>query len=333
MKNVLITGASGFIGSFLVEEGLNRKFQVYAGIRKSSSREFLSDQRIRFFTMDLSDKQKLIDQFSEYKHKGIRFQYVIHNAGATKVFRHDDFYTINLSYTKNLVNALIKSHCIPEKFIFISSQEAVGPGDEKNLQPVDEHTIPHPISNYGNSKLLAEHFLTSLSEFPYLIIRPTGVYGPRERDYMKIIKAARNGFEIYIKNTRQHISLIYVKDLAIAIYLTLESNLTEKTFFVSDGQNYTSSDLVTVIKKLINKRTIRIIFPGWMIRWMSVINELFCWVFHKKALLNTDKFRGLNSMNWLCDSTSAHEELNFSASYDLLDGMKETIEWFEGQRL
>lgn len=333
MKNILITGASGFIGSFLTEEGLNRKYQVYAGIRKSSSRKFLSDIRIQFFTMDLSDKEKLIGQFTEYKQKGICFHYIIHNAGATKVSRHDDFYTINTTYTKNLVNALIESWCIPEKFILISSQEAVGPGDEKDLRPVNEQTIPHPISAYGKSKLLAEHFLTSLSNFPYIIIRPTGVYGPRERDYMKIIKAVSKGFEIYIKSTWQLISLIYVKDLAAVIYLALESNLSGKIYFVSDGQYYASSDLVKVIKKLVNKKTIRIIIPGWVIRMISIINEPFSFFFHKKVLLNTDKSRGLNRMNWLCDSTLLHEELNFTASYDLTDGMKETIQWFEETKL
>ncbi|MBN2614113.1 MAG: NAD(P)-dependent oxidoreductase [Bacteroidales bacterium] len=332
MKNVLITGASGFIGSFLVEEGLKRNYQVYAGIRKSSNKAFLSDPKINFWMMDLSDKQKLSEQLTEYKQKGIRFQYIIHNAGATKVLKHDDFYTINTKYTQNLVNALIESNSIPDKFIFISSQEAVGPGDEKNFQPVDENSIPHPISMYGKSKLQAEHFLTSQRVIPYLILRPTGVYGPRDQDYTKIIRAARNGFEIYIKSTRQHISLIFVKDLAHAVYTAVESNVTGKIFFVSDGQYYTSRDLVKVIKKLIQKKTIRIVFPGWIIHWIALINEPVSRLLNRKVLLNTDKFRGLNSMNWLCDSHTFHKEFKFTPSYDLLKGMTETIQWYENNK-
>ena len=84
MGNVLITGASGFIGSFLVEEGLKRDYQVYAGIRKTSSRGYLKDPRIHFLEMDFSSVDTIVATLEECKNQGIRFQYIIHSAGITK---------------------------------------------------------------------------------------------------------------------------------------------------------------------------------------------------------------------------------------------------------
>ena len=99
---VLITGASGFIGSFIVEESLRRGMETWAAIRPSSSKEFLSDERIRFIELDLSNEETLKKQLAN-----TTFDYVIHAAGATKCINKDDFFKVNTEGTKNLVNALI----------------------------------------------------------------------------------------------------------------------------------------------------------------------------------------------------------------------------------
>ena len=329
MKNILITGASGFIGSFLVEEGLNRGYRVFAGIRETSSRKYLQDDRIQFFIMDLSDKNKLAGEFRRLKEQNIVFDYVIHNAGVTKVVRREDFFRVNFQYTRNLIDALIESKCIPEKFLYIGSQEAFGPGNASTLEPVREISQAKPVSLYGESKLQAEKYIASLNNFPYLVYRPTGVYGPREKDYFTIIKAAKRGFEIYIESTAQHISLLYVKDLARAVLLGLESDLKQKAYFISDGNTYTSEDLVRVIKTLLKKKTVKIVLPGWMVKWASVINGKISALQGKPALLNTDKYKVLTSMNWLCDATEINNDLNFNAVYNLKKGMSETVEWYQ----
>lgn len=92
---ILVTGASGFIGSFIVEEALRRGMDTWAAIRKSSSREFLQDKRIHLIELDLSSKDKLIEQLEAHD-----FDYIVHAAGVTKSLRIEDFKKVNTEGTK-----------------------------------------------------------------------------------------------------------------------------------------------------------------------------------------------------------------------------------------
>ena len=94
MKSVLITGASGFIGSFIVEEALRRGFEVWAAMRRSSSKQFLTDPRIKFIELNLSSEETLREQL-----KGHDFDYVVHAAGVTKCIDKRDFFRINTEGT------------------------------------------------------------------------------------------------------------------------------------------------------------------------------------------------------------------------------------------
>ena len=81
---ILVTGASGFIGSFLVEGGLAEGMQVWAGVRKSSSRKYLQDERIRFAELDFTDSDRLAAQLLKHKEEHGGWDYIIHCAGVTK---------------------------------------------------------------------------------------------------------------------------------------------------------------------------------------------------------------------------------------------------------
>lgn len=211
MKTILITGASGFIGSFLVEEALNKGYTVFAGVRTSSDKTFLKKEKVCLFEMDFSDKNKLKVKFQEYKRFFGIFDYVIHNAGVTKTLHKQDFDVINYQYTKNFIEALTEGNCIPTKFVYISSLAAYGPGNENTMLPIKDTDTPSPVSLYGKSKLKAEKYIKSQSNIPYVILRPTGVYGPREKDYYVMYKMLDKGIETYIGTSKQALSFIYVK--------------------------------------------------------------------------------------------------------------------------
>ena len=117
MSTILITGASGFIGSFLVEEGLKNGFTVYAGIRKSSSKSYLTDPRINFIEFDFSSQGKVEETLRDCDRKGIRFDFIIHNAGLTKARQKEEFYQVNCQTTINFIEALIKTSMIQKKII------------------------------------------------------------------------------------------------------------------------------------------------------------------------------------------------------------------------
>ena len=196
---ILVTGASGFIGSFMVSDGLERGHEMWAGMRHSSSKQYLTDPRIRFAELDLSHPTRLREQLQRYKQAmgGTGWDYVIHAAGATKSLKREGFFRTNTEGTKNLVEALRDCDMMPKRFVFVSSlsifgairEEKIGTDGSKQLYiPISDKDTPRPNTAYGESKLAAETWLRAQTDVPWVILRPTGVYGPRERDYFLIIE-------------------------------------------------------------------------------------------------------------------------------------------------
>ena len=327
MKKILITGASGFIGSSLVEEGLQRGYELYAGIRSTSNRKYLSDERIKFIELDFADRKKLEQQISEFSKEHGRFDYVIHNAGITKAKKISNYFTVNAQYTKNLVDALIQSGNIPEKFIYMSSLAAIGPGITSD--PIRHTDEPRPVTSYGKSKLESENYLRSVKDFPYIIIRPTAVYGPRDKDIFVLIKMLNSNFEAYIGFGKQILSFIHVKDLARAIYLTLESSLRQKEYLVSDGSIYDSKTFNSIAKKYLKKKTLSLTIPIFVVKPIAYTTETIAALFGNIALLNRERLKEFAARNWAVDTEPLQNEIGFKAEYDLDRGLKETIEWYK----
>ena len=325
MKKILITGASGFIGSFLVEEALKSKYEVYAGIRKSSNIEYLKDPGIKFLELDFSDPIKMNRQLKEAGD----FDYVIHNAAATRALKKNDFFIINYQYTRNLIEELMKQKEVPKKFIYMSSLAAFGPGDPNQLNPIKSSGEAQPISTYGKSKLASENYLKSLSDFPYIIIRPTAVYGPREKDLFRIFLLIDKNIELFMGHQKQHLSFIYVKDLARVVFQAIHSEVINKGYFISDGNTYDSKSFGNMIKAHLDKKTLGIHFPGPLVKLIAMISESTKYLTQKQSLLNIEKIKELQAVNWQCDIQETIEDLNFKAEYSLSQGIKESIEWYK----
>ncbi|MFQ5446071.1 MAG: NAD-dependent epimerase/dehydratase family protein [Saprospiraceae bacterium] len=323
MKKILVTGASGFVGSFLVEECLRRNLQVYAGVRKTSSRKYLKDERIRFLEMDFSDKILLREQMQQE-----RFDYIIHNAGVVSAPKLDDYWRVNFEYVKNLTEAL--AGCYPAKFTLISSLAAYGPASNNDLTDfLKEEDTPNPINTYGKAKLAAERHLTTLPDLPYIIIRPTGVYGPREQEIFIFFKLINHHVEGYIGFRRQHLTFIYVKDLARVVVDATLSQFTKKAYFISDGHHYSQSDLGRVAKGILKKSTLRFHVPLTLVRMVAWVMERIGKGDGKYPALNLEKVRILESLNWKCDIGPLKEDLNFKPEYDLETGIAEAIQWYK----
>jgi len=329
VKKVLITGSSGFIGSFLVEQSIERGYNTVAGIRSSSSMEYLKETSASLFITDLSDKESIKKNLLEFD----RFDYIIHNAGITKTCDKILFDKVNYINTKNLVEALIELDRIPEKFILISSLAAYGPGRNGNI-PIKLSDSPLPISIYGESKLKTEKYLKSIKGFPYLIFRPTGVYGPREKDYFVMYQSIKSGLETYVGSREQYISFIYVKDLVQILITSLESNSVRKSYFVSDLKDYTAVEFNEIVKNELGKKTISIVFPKFFVKMIAFLGEkISCLLSRNIPTLNTEKYKDISQRNWLCDSSDLVKDFDFKPDYDLRNGIKETIDWNKKQGL
>ena len=329
MSSILITGASGFIGSFLVEEGLKNGYTVYAGIRKSSSRGYLTDPRIKFIEFDFSTREKVIETLTECKVNQIRFDYIIHNAGLTKARKKEDFYNVNCQSAINFIEGLIKTGMVPDKFIYMSSLAAYGPGNPETGKPVMLSDRPNPIELYGKSKLEAEKYITSLKDFPWLIFRPTGVYGPREKDYYVFFQTINRGLEPYIGFKKQILTFIYVRDLVRLIYIAIGSDQLRKAYFVSDGKEYPSELFAAITKKALGKKTIRFTVPLSIVKTIATVGESLSALWGGMPTLNTDKYNVLSSTNWRCEVEPLARDFGFKAEYDLEKGVNEVVGWYK----
>ena len=328
-KRVLITGASGFIGGFIVDEALRRGYEVWAGVRSGSSREYLQDEHIRFIDLRYDDKAVLTEQLREVASVSGAWHYVIHNAGVTKTLNKSDFHKINALYTYNLIEALAESGCKPEKFLLMSSLSSFGPIRENSLSEISLDDEQKPNSVYGQSKLDAELFVRRQDYFPYVILRPTGVYGPGDKDYLMEIKSIKSGLDLKVGMKPQNITFIYVKDLAVAVFLAAERpDICNRSYFVADGDVYTDDEFAKIVKQLLGKRFVfNLRVPMWICYIACVCSEFTGIITGKARTLNADKYKILKQRNWVCETEPIQRDLGFFPKYNLKTGLEETIRY------
>ena len=340
MKKILITGASGFIGSFIVEEALKEGMETWAAVRHTSSHKYLQDKRIHFIELDLSSEEKLRDQL-----KGHTFDYVVHAAGVTKALHKEDFFRVNTDGTKNLVSVLIDLKMPIEKFVYMSSLSIFGAIREqqpyKEIEPTD---TPQPNTAYGKSKLATERFLQSLGNqtsspcgrlggdlsFPYVILRPTGVYGPREKDYYVMMQSIKNHSDFAVGFKRQDITFVYVRDVVQAVFEALDHGVVGHAYFLSDGEVYQSSTFSDLVHEALGKPWwIRITAPCWLLRIITFVGDIIGHLTGKMIVLNNDKYNILKQSNWRCDISLAEKELGYKPKWKLRDGVNEAVAWYK----
>lgn len=329
-NKILITGASGFIGSFIVEEALRREMEVWAAVRPTSSKRYLQDNRIHFIELDFGSKETLKRQLD-----GHRFDYVVHAAGVTKCLDKADFKRINTDGTRHLVDALIELGMPLKRFVYLSSLSVYGAIHEHMpYQDITENDCPHPNTAYGKSKLDAERYLDSIgNDFPYIILRPTGVYGPRERDYFLMAQSINRHVDFAVGFSRQDITFVYVLDVVQAVFLAFDRGMSGRKYFLTDGEVYRSADFSDLLKKEMGIGwMLRIVAPVWLLRIVTFFGERVSRLTHKPIALNDDKYNILRQRNWRCDIEPTVDELGYHPHYKLAQGVKLTVKWYKRHR-
>ncbi len=320
-EKVMITGASGFLGFHLIEAALKKGLEVHAAIRKSSDVTHLKNKPITFTYPDFGSIESL-QQHIEAK----QYQYIIHAAGTTKANSEQEYNTINATYSFNLAKAAEEAQQPVKKFVFISSLAAAGPLENFD-SVISENSKSSPVTSYGRSKLLAEEKLKTLSIRP-IILRPTAVYGPRDKDIFLIFKSIRNGIEPYIGTKSQRLSFVFAKDVASISIDALFSN-ESGIYNLSDGHSYTRYALADCLKRLMKKRTIKFHLPKALVKTIASTLETTYRFTNKMPLLNKEKINELVAVNWVCDIDKARRELGYKPVYDLETGLKETLAWYQ----
>lgn len=324
---ILVTGASGFIGSHMVEHFVQLGHEVWAAVRSTSSRRYLRDERIRFIELDYADCTLLRTQLQTFVNRYGKWNVIIHCAGATRCVRQSDFYRVNYNATRQFVDTLIALDMVPRQFLFMSTLGTYGPLHETPpYLPIIDTDIPQPNTHYGRSKRMAEEYLIHLDNFPYVFIRPTGVYGPRDHDYRILINSIRRHTEWVLGFKEQSITFVYVKDLVQAVALAIEKGIVRRAYFVTDGFVYTSRDFGRIVREVLGHPfVLRITVPRWMGRVAALFCDAVVRLTRRSLTFNSDKYRILSQRNWSCDIHLLENELGYHAQYDLHRGIAETL--------
>lgn len=326
-KTILIIGAGGFIGGFIAAEALRRGYDTWVGVRATTSRRYLDDPRLHFAVFDYDDPQAVRATLRQAAPETGRWDYIIWNLGATKCANFSDFNLINFMYPRTFVNLLIEMDMVPDKFLYMSSLSALGPADEKTYAPITSRTVPDPNTRYGLSKIKTETFLETLPSFPWVIFRPTGVYGPHERDYLMMVKSIDAGWDFGVGYRRQLLTFIYVDDLVTAMFQALESDATvRRKYIISEDRAYTQSEFRRLTARLLGRRlVIPVRLPLWAVYIASAVAEEIGRARLKPSTLNRDKYKIMKQRNWSCDISDARRDFGFSPRFSLEEGMRRTV--------
>lgn len=328
---VLVTGGSGFIGSGLIADLISKGFHVRALLRKSSSIENLKGLKFETRYGDLGDITSLKEAAS-----GV--DYVFHLAGAVWARHRKEYFYHNALGTENLALAVAESAPQLKRFIYVSSIAAAGPSKSK-IGISENECTPHPVSDYGASKLGGEIALEkTLKKIPYSIVRPPVVYGPRDKSVFEFIKVINKGIIPRLKGHNaegeKYYNFIYVEDLIDCI---VRAGLTEKqdkaaTYFSVHPDVVSWSEVMgTVATALGKQRTIKVSVPYALAKTLATISTAAAKTCGIRFELDLDKLRQMVPDYYVYSGEKAKQVLDFQAKTNLTLGMTRAVQWYRAQ--
>jgi nucleoside-diphosphate-sugar epimerase len=309
------------VGSHLVETLLRKGYTVICLIRDPDKRRWLTGLDVHLVKGDCSLPESLIPAVQNVS-------VVFHAAGLTKAKRAREYYEVNHLGTRNILEACLRYNPGIEKFILISSLAAAGPSPEG--KPVRDTDTPMPVSDYGKSKLAAEReALGYKNRFPVVILRPSAVYGPRDRDMFELFRWAARGFMLEIAGGDRYVSPCYVQDLVTAMLLAAEKETSSGSVYcVAENRAYSWSEFRQMLLATggVTARNIKIPYHvAYVIGLFSEFGSLFT---SKPALMNRQKIYEAVQKYWTCDLGKIESELGFRPHYPLQKGLAMTWQWY-----
>ncbi len=330
MGHILVTGANGFIGSHLVRKLLELKEkekweeEIVCLVRSTSNLSALKGLNVKLVIGDLRDPESLVIAV-----KGAK---IIYHLGAELfVISRKRFLDSITVGTENLLRvAAAHAKDSLERFLFVSSQAAAGPSSSETPK-TEEDEPSEPVSWYAEAKLKAEEIVKKYAnEFPVTIVRPCSVYGERDHALIDVFKAAEMHVHAVTGFKKSYTGMIYSPDLVEGIIGAANSTKTVKqTYFLSNPRNYTVKEMIKTVGKAMDKPFgITLPTPIFVLKIAAIFTELIYLFTRKKPIPTRDKVRDISNRYWLCTPEKAKRDFGWEAKTSLLDGMKNTIQYF-----
>jgi len=314
---VVITGANGFLGSHLLEQSIKRGNHTIGIVRPSADRSNITCN-CEIVETDYS-KASLQYLFKMLKAKYGPIDLCIHNAGATRAKTNKGFTEINAGITQELINTIQKEEfLLPNgKFIYISSMAAKGPVGASG-----------PVSQYGASKLSAEKIVKN-SKIPFNIFRPTAIYGPRDVQFLRLVKTVKK--RIYPSVApHQKITMIHAEDAASNI-LRLSISKENQTIPLEDGAVYSHEQMRTAISQGLGVSCLNIKIPRSLATFFIAIEESLAKILGIHPSMTVEKFREI-TQDW-DHERDQFEKYGLEIKYDIYTGMKDAINYYRKHKL
>lgn len=311
----LVTGAAGFIGSHLAETLIREGHDVTCLARGTSDLQWIENLHARLHLADLSDIESCLDVLDGQ-------DVIFHVAGLTKGATERDFFEANAGNTEKLLRAVYERNPSVRRFLYISSLSAAGPG--RSGMPVREDMVPQPASWYGRSKLAAERIVRQYTgRLPVTILRPTAVYGPRDRDFLVLFRMIRRGLYPYWGQCRY--SMIYIDDLVRGMIAAAGDSRAEgETFFLAGEQAHSNQEIIREISEALGVHPLPLPLPRAALHILAFLGRKF----GGNGLVISDRINDFRHPFWTCDSGKARHMLGFQVEVPLRQGISWTADWY-----
>lgn len=325
MMKILVTGASGFLGSHVAETLASEGHQVRLLLRNTSSRRFLKFP-YEAAAGDVTDPSSLPAAVA-----GV--DAIIHAAGLVKARSEAEFYRVNATGTAHVLEATQGANPGLKRFIYVSSLAAHGPSADGRPRPLE--APPEPVTAYGRTKLAGED-MTRSSQFAgrAVVFRPPVVYGPRDPALVPFFRLARFRLAPLLMGGRNRISIIYVDDAAQAITraATAEADVGGKTYTFDDGDVHTWRDLLSAVEEAVGRRALRVHCPRWLFDAGALAGEGFGLVTRRAVSLTREKVREMAQQSWVCGHDAIQRDLGWEPSVKVQEGARLTGHWYRTHR-
>ena len=313
-----VTGATGFLGSHLVDLLLQERHQVTCLVRPKSNLLWLKNKPVKLVQGELLPNNRgLWEGLKEA-------DWCFHCAGVISTTDPQEYYNVNAGSTRHCLDACLKVAPQLKKFVLISSIAAGGPA--RNGTALNETMEPKPVTLYGQSKLEAERIATSFkSKLPVAILRPPAIYGPRDTMIFPVFKMARHGFFLVPFGKPRTISMAYVEDVAGAcLWAAKAPQSSGEIFYVADGDQYCWQDIADTLGNIFYRSVLKVPVPKTLMWPVALLEEARCKMVHKAPRLHRGHVRQFYSASWGIDIAKIRQA-GFIPKFNLEAGMEASV--------
>jgi nucleoside-diphosphate-sugar epimerase len=325
-----VTGATGMVGSCLVERLVREGHRVKALVRKTSDTRALEELGVELCYGEITSSSETLRPLL----KGV--EWVFHIAALVSDWAsREEMVKANVTSLESLARAADPGTL--KRFIFIGSMAVLGMDRQDNLD--ESSPWIHSGDNYNYTKILAEQLAVRLAReehYPITILRPPYLYGPRDRQFLpRVVQAIEKKIFTYIGDGSQPFTLLYVENLVDALLLAAkqEKRPSGEIYMITDGESITRRRLVEILCEEMGLDRPKKRVPVWLAYALCPLLEGINKAFRIRRPPLINRFRIKFMHTYLTFNISkARRELGYQPRLGTEEALRKSIRWFRDHR-